>query len=177
MLLQEATTGAHALSGSIAEWVWLIPVLPFVGFLINGWLSLSSAARVGPGDPSAAGHGHGDAHGHADSHEAHGAHGDDHHVVARHKYAGIVSVVGPAVLLLSFGLTVAIFMAMLGVDREAPFIRTLFSWIPAGDLKIDAALQIDPLSMIMTLIITGVGTLIHIFSVGYMQDDAGYPRY
>jgi len=179
MLLQEATTGAHALSGSIAEWVWLIPVLPFLGFLINGWLSMSSAAHVGPRDPSAAGHGE-DAHGHGpDSHDANsgGAHGDDHHATARHKYAGIVSIVGPAVLLLSFGLTVAIFMAMLGVDREAPFIRTLFSWIPAGDLRIDAALQVDPLSMVMTLVVTGVGTLIHLFSVGYMQDDPGYPRY
>jgi len=179
MLLQEATTGAHALSGSIAEWVWLIPVLPFLGFLINGWLSMSSAAHVGPRDPSAAGHGE-DAHGHGpDSHDANsgGAHGDDHHATARHKYAGIVSIVGPAVLLLSFGLTVAIFVAMLGVNREAPFIRTLFSWIPAGDLRIDAALQVDPLSMVMTLVVTGVGTLIHLFSVGYMQDDPGYPRY
>jgi NADH-quinone oxidoreductase subunit L len=178
MLLQEATTGAHPLSGSIAEWVWLIPVLPFIGFLINGWLSLTKAAHTGPKDPSAAGHGDGHGHAHANDHgHSGGGHGDDHHAVARHPHAGLVSIVGPTVLLLSFGLTVAIFMAMLGVDREAPFIRTLFSWMPAGDLKIDAALQIDPLSMIMTLIITGVGTLIHIFSVGYMQDDPGYPRY
>jgi NADH-quinone oxidoreductase subunit L len=181
MLLQEATTSAHALSGSIAEWVWLIPLLPFIGFLINGWLSMTSAAHVGPRDPSAVGHGD-DAHGHGagpDSHDAHsgGGHGDDHHATARHKYAGIVSIVGPAVLLLSFGLTVAILMAMLGVDREAPFVRTLFSWIPAGELHIDAALQVDPLSMVMTLVVTGVGTLIHLFSVGYMQDDPGYPRY
>jgi NADH-quinone oxidoreductase subunit L len=177
MLLQEATTGAHPLSGSIAEWVWLIPVLPFIGFLINGWLSLAAAARVGPKDPSAAGHGDGDHandHGHA---ETGGGHGDDHHPVARHKFAGLVSIVGPGVLLLSFGLTVAIFMAMLGVDREAPFVRLLFSWMPAGELKVDAALQVDSLSMVMTLVVTGVGTLIHFFSVGYMQDDPGYPRY
>ena len=177
MLLQEATTGAHPLSGSIAEWVWLIPLLPFIGFLINGWLSIRSAAHVGPKDPSADGH-HGDSHDAAHAQDdAHGAHGDDHHAVARHPAAGIVSIVGPLVLLLSFGLTAAIFAAMLGVEREAPFIRTLFSWIPAGDLHIDAALQVDPLSMVMTLVITGVGTLIHLFSVGYMQDDPGYPRY
>ena len=179
MLLQDATTAVHPLSGSIAELVWLVPLLPLIGFLINGWLSLSSATRVGPRDPSALGHdaaGHGEAHDHAhDSDE--GAHGDDHHPVARHKYAGLVSIVGPGVLALSFALSVAIFMAMLGVDREAPFVRTLFSWIPAGDLSIDAALQVDPLSMVMTLVVTGVGTLIHIFSIGYMQDDPGYPRY
>ena len=176
MLLQEATAGAHPLSGSIAEWVWLIPLLPFIGFLINGWLAMTAASHVGPKDPSAAGHGAGHAHdhGHADSG---GGHGDDHHPVARHKYAALVSIIGPTVLVLSFGLTVAIFMAMLGVDREAPFIRTLFSWIPAGELEIDAALQVDPLSMVMTLVVTGVGTLIHLFSVGYMRDDPGYPRY
>ena len=176
MLLQEATTLAHPLSGSIAELVWLVPVLPLIGFLINGWLSLSAAAPIGPKDPSAAGH---DAHGqeHGQQHDAHGAHGDDHHTVARHKYAGIVSIVGPGVLALSFGLSVAIFMAMLGVSHEAPFVRRLFSWMPAGELSVDAALQIDPLSMVMTLVVTGVGTLIHLFSVGYMRDDPGYPRY
>ena len=50
-------------------------------------------------------------------------------------------------------------------------------WMPAGDLQIDAALQLDQLSMVMTLVVTGVGLLIHVFSVGYMQDDPGYPRY
>ena len=49
--------------------------------------------------------------------------------------------------------------------------------MPVGDLQIDAAFQLDQLSMMMTLVITGVGTLIHLFSVGYMQDDPGYPRY
>ena len=49
--------------------------------------------------------------------------------------------------------------------------------MPVGDLKIDAAFQLDQLSMMMTLVVTGVGMLIHLFSVGYMQDDPGYPRY
>ena len=49
--------------------------------------------------------------------------------------------------------------------------------MPVGDLRIDAAFQLDQLSMVMILVITGVGMLIHIFSVGYMQDDPGYPRY
>ncbi len=47
----------------------------------------------------------------------------------------------------------------------------------AGDLHVDAALQVDQLSMVMTLVVTGVGFLIHLFSVGYMRDDPGYPRY
>jgi NADH-quinone oxidoreductase subunit L len=56
-------------------------------------------------------------------------------------------------------------------------VQRYFSWMPVGDFQVDAALQLDQLSMLMTLIITGVGFLIHIFSVGYMRQDPGYPRY
>src|SRR5207237_4458034 len=49
--------------------------------------------------------------------------------------------------------------------------------MPVGDLQIDAAIQLDQLSMVMVLVITGVGALIHVFSVGYMRDDPGYPRF
>ena len=166
-----ATTG-HPLADTAAKFVWLLPALPLLGFVVNGLLSLTAAAKIGPADPSAVGHGHDD---HSQEGGPHAGH-DDHQVV-RHKHAGLVSLVGPGVLAASFVLAVVIFMAMRGVDMHVPFISTLFSWMPVGDLHIDAALQLDPLSMVMVLIITGVGTLIHIFSVGYMQDDPGYPRY
>jgi NADH-quinone oxidoreductase subunit L len=178
MLLQHAATaGGHALSGTAAEYVWLLPLLPLLGFALNGLLSLVSAYHAGPSDPSAA---HGDAHGKAHAHDAtDGAHGDDHHPVVRHRFAGLVSLIGPGVLVASFALAVAIFAAMRGVGGEmhVPFIQTYFSWMPVGDLQVNAAFQLDQLSMVMVLIITGVGALIHIFSVGYMQDDPGYPRY
>src|SRR5688500_3577696 len=69
------------------------------------------------------------------------------------------------------------FSGMTGATVETPFVQTYFSWMAAGDLSIDAAFQLDQLSMIMVLVITGVGSLIHVFSVGYMRDDPGYPRY
>src|SRR5205823_2282605 len=69
------------------------------------------------------------------------------------------------------------FYAMLGNESAHPFVRSLFPWIVAGDLRVIAGLQLDHLSMTMVLVITGVGALIHIFSVGYMRDDPGYPRY
>ena len=170
--VQEAAGAAHPLAGTIANLIWLVPVLPFIGFLVNGMLSLLPAAHMGPADPSAAGHGHEHAgEGHAD----HGH--DDHHQVARHPYHRIVSLVGPAVLGIAFALTVAIFFALSGAHAEEPFVRTLFPWLVTGDLHIDAALQVDQLSIVMTLVVTGVGFLIHVFSVGYMQDDPGYPRY
>jgi NADH-quinone oxidoreductase subunit L len=89
----------------------------------------------------------------------------------------VTSVVGPAVLILAFFLALGIWRAMTGVEMEAPFVQRYFSWMPVGELRIDAAFQLDQLSMVMILVITGVGALIHIFSVGYMQDDPGYPRY
>jgi NADH-quinone oxidoreductase subunit L len=173
MLLQHAATaGGHPLSGTVAEYLWLLPLLPLLGFVLNGLLSLFSAYHVGPGDPSAD---HGDAHG-----PTGGATHDDHHPVARHRFATLTSLIGPGVLLASFGLAVAIFAAMRGAggaELRAPFIQTYFAWMPVGDLQVNAAFQLDQLSMVMVLIITGVGTLIHLFSVGYMQDDPGYPRY
>jgi len=183
MLVQavvDVTSGSHPLSGTIASLVWLLPVLPLAGFVINGLLSLNSA-RLGPADPNTPDH-----HPHSEgateapliSHsEEAGAVGDDHHAVKRHRWATVTSIVGPGVLILSFGLALAIWQAMVGVNMEAPFIQRYFSWMPVGDLKIDAAIQLDQLSMVMILVITGVGALIHIFSVGYMQDDPGYPRY
>jgi NADH-quinone oxidoreductase subunit L len=186
MLLQHAAAaveaGGHPLSGTVAEYLWLLPLLPLLGFVLNGLLSLFSAYHVGPGDPSAE---HSDAHGHtADASHAHdesgGAHGDDHHAVTRHRFAVLTSIIGPGVLLATFGLAAAIFMAMRGAGGSAihaPFIQTYFAWMPVGDLQVNAAFQLDQLSMVMVLIITGVGALIHLFSVGYMQDDPGYPRY
>ena len=183
MLLQsivDTASQAHPLSGTVAEWVWLLPVLPLAGFMINGFLSLSGA-HLGPDDPNAPDH-HPDSlrapEAPAISHaEQAGAVGDDHHAVKRHRWAGVTSIVGPGVLILSFLLALGIWRAMVGVHMEAPFIQRYFSWMPVGDLQIDAALQLDQLSMVMILVITGVGALIHIFSVGYMQDDPGYPRY
>ncbi len=180
MLVQAATLAAHPLSGTVAEYVWLLPVLPLIGFVINGLLSLNSA-HFGPSDPNTPAHhphSEGAAEAPAISHaEETGAVGDDHHAVKRHRFAGIVSIVGPGVLILAFALAVMIWQAMVGVHPEAPFIQRYFSWMPVGDLQIDAALQLDQLSMVMVLVITGVGALIHVFSVGYMRDDPGYPRY
>src|SRR5687767_4656776 len=169
--VQEAAGAAHPLAGTIADLVWLVPVLPFIGFLVNGMLSLLPATHMGPADPAAAGHDHGHA-GEGDADYGH----DDHHV-ARHPYHRIVSLVGPAVLGIAFALTVGIFFALSGAHAEEPFVRTLFPWLVTGDLHLNAALQVDQLSIVMTLVVTGVGFLIHVFSVGYMQDDPGYPRY
>ncbi len=203
MLFQLNAAASHPLAGTVAEYVWMLPLLPLLGFAINGLLAALSVAKTGPANPGldhgTAGHGavvhtHGagvhvhevgaGAHSHVahDTHDTHagsgGATGDDHHPVARHRYAGVVSVVGPLVMVASFALAVAIFLAMRATHgMEEPFVQRYFQWMVTGDLAIDAAFQLDQLAMVMVLIITGVGMLIHVFSVGYMRDDPGYPRY
>jgi len=54
---------------------------------------------------------------------------------------------------------------------------TLFTWIVAGNFEASVAAYVDPLTGVMLLVVTGVGALIHLYSVGYMHDDPGYARY
>ena len=85
--------------------------------------------------------------------------------------------VGPSVVGAAFLIALVNFFGMLGADLHDPIVRTYWSWMPVGELEVDAALQLDQLSLLMTLVVTGVGFLIHVFSVGYMREDPGYARY
>ena len=180
LLLQQAAAVAdHAsspLAGTSAEWLWVVPLLPLLGFLINGALSLVPATKLGPADPNS-GHDSGHAGGHDGGHSD--GHDDAHAHPAKHRFATVSSIVGPAVLILAFALSAMIFMDFRAVadNMHAPFVQTYFAWMPVGDLQIDAALMLDQLSLVMLLVVTGVGALIHVFSVGYMREDPGYPRY
>src|SRR5688572_20970126 len=102
--MQITTETGHPLADTIARFAWLLPVLPLLGFLLNGWLSLKHAAKLGPSDPSAQGH---DNDSHHREHREHGegtphgaaeAHDDHAHHPARHPSAKLVSLIGPGVL-------------------------------------------------------------------------------
>ncbi len=83
-----------------------------------------------------------------------------------------------AMALVSFVVGFAMFVGMLGRatdDRAVHHI--LFSWVPVGDLQVDFGLQLDQLSMCFVLLITGVGSLIHIYSIGYMAHDPDRRRF
>ena len=87
-------------------------------------------------------------------------------------------LLGCATALASFTVGVVLFTGMLarpGDDRAVH--ERLFSWVPVGGLQVDFGLQLDQLSMCFVLLITGVGSLIHIYSVGYMADDPGRRRF
>ncbi|HUF25866.1 MAG TPA: NADH-quinone oxidoreductase subunit L [Gemmatimonadaceae bacterium] len=180
MVLQLAAESAtHPLAGTAAQWMWALPLLPLLGFVINGLLSLAHGWRAGPADPFTEGHTGHEPDEHAIQHaERSGGHGDDSHAIVPHPFAAVTSLVGPLVMILAFGLAAWIFWDMLqAAPAAAPYIQTYYVWMPAGDLQVNAAFQLDQLSIAIVLVVTGVGMLIHLFSVGYMREDPGYPRY
>ena len=90
----------------------------------------------------------------------------------------LVGTIGCASVGLSFVFTLVAFVQLRGLPPEARHLgQTLFGWIAAGRLQVDAGLLFDPLSCAMLLFITGVGALIHFYSLGYMAGDRGYARY
>ncbi len=117
------------------DYVWLIPLFPFLGFLINGLLGKNLPKTV-------------------------------------------VGTIGSAAVGLSFLVTLCIFMHVLKLPPEARHVeKVVYTWIASGPLQVQVAFLIDPLSLIMLLIVSGVSTLIHIYSVGYMHDDPGFYRF
>jgi NADH-quinone oxidoreductase subunit L len=78
----------------------------------------------------------------------------------------------------SFLVSLVSFFGLLRIAPESlPVVKTLFHWILVGRFSADFALQLDSLSSVMTLVVSGVGFLIHVYSVGYMAHDKGYKRY
>ncbi len=132
-------------STSASQVIWLVPLLPFLGFVVNGLLSLLPAWRGERADSPPAGR------------------------------RILVSAVGVGVLVLAFALSVTLALQLNG--SEVSIVSTLGEWMAAGAFSVDWALRVDHLSVLMMLVITGVGSLIHVYSVGYMADDAGFARY
>ena len=175
MIPQVAARAAHPLDGTAAEWIWLVVLLPLIGMVLNAIVSAVAEWTPGPSDPDPH-HAHDGGHG-AGTHPegAHDAAHGEH--TGRHPWFYPVSIIGVGVMAAAFGIALAILAAMRGAEMPTAFVRDYYTWIDAGRVHITAGLWLDQLSMVMTLIITGVGMLIHLFSVGYMGTDRQYPRY
>jgi NADH-quinone oxidoreductase subunit L len=91
----------------------------------------------------------------------------------------VVSVVGCGSVFAAFGVALGVFSELLALPEDARrVIVPVYEWIATGDsLRIDFAFLVDPLSSVFVLVITGVGSLIHVYSTGYMHDDSGYHRF
>ncbi|HXO49029.1 MAG TPA: NADH-quinone oxidoreductase subunit L, partial [Mycobacterium sp.] len=87
-------------------------------------------------------------------------------------------LLGCATALASFGVGVALLSDLLSRHGDArTIIQNLFTWIPVGGLQVDFGMQIDQLSICFVLLITGVGSLIHIYSIAYMAEDPDRRRF
>jgi len=86
---------------------------------------------------------------------------------------GLIGSVATGVVILPFLATLYLFLTFTG----EPVIVHFFTWMSAGDLRVAFEYRIDELSLLMTLVVTGVGGLIHLYSVGYMRGDNGFWRF
>ncbi|HEV8190095.1 MAG TPA: NADH-quinone oxidoreductase subunit L, partial [Ktedonobacterales bacterium] len=88
----------------------------------------------------------------------------------------VISLVGCGTVLAAFVLTVGDFVGLVNGTLQARDV-SLGTWVTSGTLQINFGLLFDPLSAVMLLVVTGVGFLIHVYSIGYMEDDPGYWRF
>jgi NADH-quinone oxidoreductase subunit L len=90
----------------------------------------------------------------------------------------MVNAIGVGSTTLAFLATLAAIAQFSALPAgQIPFVRSFFPWIVAGNFRVDFALQVDQLTVIMLLVVTGVGWLIHIYSTGYMAHEGGYYRF
>ena len=89
--------------------------------------------------------------------------------------AGILATVMTAS---SFVVVAGIYFDLLSrTAEERHHVVTLYSWLPVGSLQVDLALLADPLSITMALFVTGIGSLIHLYAIGYMHGDPKFPKF
>ena len=88
-----------------------------------------------------------------------------------------VNVVGPGVMFAAFGVATWAFLTLLAMPAGGALEMHLWGWIEAGRFHADLGLRVDALSGVMVMIVTGVGALIHLYSVGYMAHDEDFARF
>ncbi len=90
----------------------------------------------------------------------------------------LVGAIGTGVVFASFGYSLMLLQAMLSLPQQARHATyTLADWLSVGSLRVPFEFLIDPLSVLMCLIVTGIGGLIHLYATGYMAEDEDYPRF
>jgi len=97
---------------------------------------------------------------------------------SRIKNEKLIGWIGSGAIGISFLIVVAAFFETLALPAEQrQHIVTLFNWLSVGSLNVSIAYQVDQLSLTMALIVTGVGFIIHVYSIGYMHGDKSFWRF
>jgi NADH-quinone oxidoreductase subunit L len=155
-----------------------IVLLPLLGAILAGAIALIGARARFPGAEPSDDH-HAPAVGHSSHHDAHhdaGGH-DDHHAPAEPAAAGsrAAEVITTSLLAVACVLAwIAFWQVGFGHHDER---ITLFTWIISAELKVDWALRIDSLTAVMLVVVTTVSALVHLYSIGYMNEDPYRPRF
>jgi len=90
----------------------------------------------------------------------------------------VVGWLASAAVIAAFGVAISLLFSLIGLPAEEQQITiTYWQWMTIGSFQIPAAVLIDPLSVTMAMVVTGVGALIHVYSIGYMADEERYQRY
>jgi len=149
---------------NILDYIWLVPAFPLLGVIANAAIALFVERPLLLAEGAREGHEHGgDAHG-------------GHHAVP--PYRKLVSFIGPAVVGAAFAVSALAVLALAAREpHDRLFVRVLFPWVQAGGFSAPVSFQLDPLSAVMILVVTGVGFLIHVYSVGYMSHEKAFARY
>lgn len=96
-------------------------------------------------------------------------------LLGKHLPKMVVGALATLVVFASFLISVNIFLGF--TDHSAPIIVKAFEWFTVGGVQVNFGFQIDQLSLMMMMIITGIGSLIHLYSIGYMSHDKGFYKF
>ncbi len=146
-------------------WLLAIVLLPLLGALLNGAIALSVATARRHAPAAIAGAAGGSAH---------------EPVVAGGPGPAVrtlVSLIGVVLPFASAAIGWALFAQMMQPTGSRLVTVDLGPWFSAGGLDVHWSFMLDPLSMVMVLVVTTVGSFIHLYSIGYMAEDVGYARY
>ncbi|WP_257165734.1 NADH-quinone oxidoreductase subunit L [Bradyrhizobium sp. SRS-191] len=163
-----------------------IVFLPLLGAILAGLIAVLGAhARHPSGDEVEHhhdDHGHGVADAHAHAHDDHGhddhGHGHDDHHVAEPPASGTwaAQAITTALLFVSAALSWAMLVSVGFMHHEAG-VKELLPWINSGELQVSWALRVDTLTAVMLVVVTSVSSLVHLYSIGYMDEDPNRPRF
>ena len=162
--------------------VQAIVFLPLLGAILAGLIAIFGAhARNPSGDEvEHHDHGHGD-HAHAaDAHDdpGHDDHGHDDHHVSEPPAQGsrAAEFITTGLLFVSAALSWLVLVDIGFLHRDVVRIA-LFPWINSGDLQVAWALRVDTLTAVMLVVVNTVSSLVHLYSIGYMDEDPYRPRF
>jgi NADH-quinone oxidoreductase subunit L len=157
--------------------VQAIVFLPLLGAILAGLIAIFGAHTRNPSGDAVEHHddGHG-AHGHAaDAHEDHGH--DDHHVSEPPAQGSrAAELITTGLLFVSAALSWVTLVDIGFMHHEAARIA-LFPWISSGDLQVAWALRVDTLTAVMLVVVNTISSLVHLYSIGYMDEDPYRPRF